>query len=89
MKTLYAKRAFEVKFYGSTNYKGSRVAVIDKRFNNKKIVFSWDYSLGTASYQQAQYHLEKMGFELEAVIELDNSYLLITNDFDTEFRKVD
>tara|TARA_R100000963_G_C4608157_1_gene79482 strand:- start:139 stop:444 length:306 start_codon:yes stop_codon:yes gene_type:complete len=55
-------RAFSFKYLGPTNKKGSRIAIIDKRFGKRKVI-SWDYELSSAMKNAAAY-LRSIGYEI-------------------------
>jgi len=72
-------RAFEIKFFGATDTKPSRIRIKDYRFNETKWL-SRDYSCNGSN--QALKYLNDIGIEIIGQAEyLNFSYIFFTEDF--------
>ena len=55
-------RAFSFKYLGPTTHRGSRIAIIDKRFGKRKVI-SWDYEYNNPMQIAAAY-LQSIGYKI-------------------------
>lgn len=77
---LKTYRAFTIKYISATDTKGSRVSILDNRFQTKKII-SYNHEYNNI-YQIAQAYLESKSIEVCGVSELNNGqYILFTDNF--------
>ena len=84
MKSLPFLRGLQVKYYGPTNCRGSRVRIVDLRGIIKKplwIPYSHECDGTIAS---ARAYLEARGWVFEFFTEHHPSYILLTRDFRSE-----
>lgn len=70
----------QVKFIGATNYSGSRIKIISKRFESSKTL-SYDYQIGNVMDQAINY-LTKKGFKILGKAEFGDSYLIVSDTFE-------
>ena len=77
--------AFEVKYLGATNTRGSRVKITDLRARptTKSKIISYDYELDTIG-EMALNYLNSIGFKIKFKVCLEKVDLLITDDFKRE-----
>lgn len=75
-------RTFEAVYHGPTNSRGSRVTIKDLRRKKSKTV-SYDYQYNNAE-DIARAYLESVGIKITALAMLDNSSLLLSEDFKTK-----
>lgn len=75
------KRGFEVKYYGPTNTRGSRIRVKDLRNDVSKMI-QYDYAV-TGIYTMAENFLDDLGIEVEGCIETPTGYVLTSDNFET------
>tara|TARA_Y100001963_G_scaffold131310_1_gene188515 strand:- start:408 stop:692 length:285 start_codon:yes stop_codon:yes gene_type:complete len=87
-------RSFKIKLLPATNTKGTRIKITDTFFygrtiNTTAVVLSYDYKYNNA-LDQAKDHLKKV-CQIDLIGSSfntkDNSYILLTKDFDTELIK--
>jgi hypothetical protein len=76
MKNLHI---FKIKYFGPTNFKGSRIRITSERFE-QSIIISWDYSQN-GSVQIAANHLQKLGFNIIGQSEGKTENYLISDTF--------
>jgi len=81
--TLNHLRAFNIKFLGPTNYKGTRVVIYDLR-NKKRVVQSYNYEIGDIKNQAFKFLLD-LGIEVNSFYynEKDYTYTLLSENFET------
>ncbi len=72
-------RAFEVKYLGPTNSRGSRVKIEDLRFNKSKTI-SYDYQFNDAG-DIAENYLKSIGIKVAYCSEAKIGYILTTKNF--------
>lgn len=72
--------AFEVKYLGATNNKGSRVKIKSLRFNETKII-SYDHSFN-GTLEIAKDWLTKNGYEIVGQAESKDSYIILSTTFE-------
>ena len=77
-------RTFEAVYHGPTNSKGSRVTIKDLRRGVSKTV-SYDYTFNNAE-DIARDYLEKKGIAITGLAMLNNSCLLLSENFTTELK---
>lgn len=77
-------RAFEVKYQGATNHRGSRIKITDLRFN-KSVTISCGYEYNNTFDQAAEFLLAK-GIEVISKAEGKECYILLTNDFTNQIK---
>jgi hypothetical protein len=70
---------FEIKYFGPTDTKGSRIRITSKRFK-QSIIISWDYSANSDT-EIAANHLKKLGFEIIGQSNCTTENYLISNTF--------
>lgn len=68
-----------IKYLGATNTLGARIKITSYRFE-QSIVINYDYSSSTA-YDIAKNHLQKLGFNIVALAEVQVGYALLTDTF--------
>ena len=74
-------RLFKIKYFGATNYKGSRIKIIDLRFKKSKFV-ARSYKHMDGTYDAIDY-LTKIGIKIEFKGEAtENETILATNNFE-------
>lgn len=79
--TIKNLRALEVRFYGPTNRKGSRIRIRDLReLIQKPLWLEYDHS-HRGSLEQAYDHLGYLGWNIESVAKTPEGYLLLASDF--------
>lgn len=76
-------RTFEICFLGATNSKGSRVKIKDTR-HKKNVIVSYNHSTDTKG--TALQYLNQRGIEIIGFSELDNKYLFLTDNFETQIK---
>ena len=76
------KKLFEVKYFGATNNRGSRIKIIDS-CNGNSVIISYDYRYNNALDGAIAFLVEKKGIKKDDISygELKNSYIIILNDF--------
>lgn len=74
-------RAFDLKYLGPTNNRGSRVKISDPRFEKSKII-PYNHEFNNIGDMALDY-LQRIGFEI--VGQIDNT-ILFTSDFRTELK---
>ena len=85
MSRLPNLRSIEVKYYGATNYRGSRVKITDLRGIIKKPLWiDWDDEYSSAA-NIAQDYLESQGWSFKHQTEAPKAHLLLTDDFRSDF----
>ena len=78
-------RSIEAKYYGPTNYRGSRVKITDLRGIIKKPLWiDYDHAYNSAG-EIAQSYLERQGWSFKHQTETPTAHLLLTDDFRREF----
>ena len=75
-------RAFEVKYLGPTNNRGSRVKITDLH-NNKSVTISFDYSYNNA-YEVAENYLEQQGIKILCRAGSTKVDWLLSENFETD-----
>ena len=79
-------RGIKVKYLGPTNTKGSRVKLIDERFNQSKTI---GYSSnGGDTLDQAHYYLSNNGFRIVGHAEMESYYLVLCDNWGAECVKL-
>jgi len=79
-------RIFEIKYFGATNTKGSRIKIIDKRFNKSKFVYR-SYEHINGRYDGIDY-LNSIGIKLIGGGEMDKDRdILITDNFEIQINE--
>lgn len=81
MKNL---RAFKIRYMGATETLGSRIKIIDLRFNVSKTI-DYDYSYNSSS-EQIEHYLQGRGIVCLYTAESKNEILLLTNNFDAPIK---
>ena len=77
-------RAFKIKHIGATDTKGSRISIKDLRFN-KSIIIQKDYKYNN-TYSQAYDFLKDKGIICLYLSEVDNAYIITTDNFKTQIK---
>lgn len=77
-------RAFEVKYQGPTNHRGSRVKITDLRFN-KSVTIGYKYEYDN-TFDQATDYLNTKGIQVISKAEGKDCYILLTNDFTNQIK---
>ena len=85
MKTLKNYRAFTIRYIGATNFKPSRVSILDNR-NGISRVIPYNHEFNSI-YAIAQEFLESLGIEILGVSEVHNGYVLLTENFSISIKK--
>ena len=84
-------RIFKVRFVSPTNTRGARVQIEEtQRYNDdktKKVVLSYDYSIGDVQEQAYQY-LTNKGFNVVARASEYNHYYILANNWGEDFKKI-
>lgn len=77
-------RAFEIKYQGPTNHRGSRVKITDLRFN-KSVTISYQYKYDN-TFDQAVDFLKTKEIEIISKAEGKECYILLTNNFTNQIK---
>ena len=81
MKTIENMRAIKVKYLPPTNYKGSRIKIIEERFERvDTFTMSFDYAIGNGTEQAIQ-HLQNKGINLIGKAELKGETILFSDSW--------
>lgn len=75
-------RVFEVKFYGPTDTRGSRIKITDHRFEKSRF-FSYRHDV-SGSIDNGYLRLYELGINVVGQGEGDKSYFLFSDDFETQ-----
>lgn len=75
MKESTQALALEVKYFGPTNSRGSRIQVKCRRLEKSKMI-SFDYS-ARSTYEQIQQELAAAGIECESLLDMCGHYILV------------
>ena len=76
-------RCFEIKYFGATNNKGSRIKITDKRFNKSKFV-NRSYNHINGKYDAIDY-LNSIGIKILFSSEFGTDKdILLTDNFDIQ-----
>jgi len=76
-------RIFEIRYLGATNTQGSRIKIVDKRFNKSKIVHR-SYRHINGKYDAISY-LNSIGIKIVGGGELNNDKdILFTDNFEIQ-----
>lgn len=73
--------AFEVKYLGPTNTKGSRIKITSKRFD-QSITVPYSYEFNKAS-KQAVSELEKRGYVIVGQAEFGDKTIILSTTFES------
>jgi len=80
MKELQNYHILEVKYYGPTSHKGSRIRIYSERFN-QTIFIPFDNEYSNIS-EMAQKYLAEKGFKLIGKGETEDGSILISTTFE-------
>lgn len=75
-------RSFSVKYLGPTDTRGSRIRIVDNRFN-KKIILNFNSSY-RSTYEQAEAYLLGCGIICDYQSEAGDEQLLLTTNFNSQ-----
>lgn len=70
----------QIKYLGATNYNGSRIKIISKRFE-QSVTIPYDYKYDNTC-EGATAYLESKGYEIIGKGEFGDSYILISTTFE-------
>ena len=81
METVDNMRAIRVKYLPPTNYKGSRIKIIEERFERvDTFTMPFDYAIGNGTKQAIQY-LQNKGINLIGKSELKGETILFSDSW--------
>jgi hypothetical protein len=77
-------RSFEITYISPTNFKGSRISILDNRFK-LRVMINYDHNFNNI-YEIALNYLNSIGIKCIYMSEFKKGYLLLTNDFITQIK---
>ena len=78
-------RIFEIKYLGATNTSGTRVKIIDHRFQENKTI-PYNYSFNNTA-EVAHEYFRSIGIKIEGKGEGKDSYIMFTKNFDIDIKQ--
>jgi hypothetical protein len=78
MDELKMYRGITIKFLGPTDYRGSRIKLIDERFNESVII---EYSHKNDMFDQSVEFLTKKGFKIVGFCEMKKGYVVFCDNW--------